>query len=547
MIRRTIQDEDHDKPKETPKSVAEDCLQRFFTAENGSPPPINQLSANCTAVAQMVNLVAQWMVLAGVQETDVQAMIEKHLKDMILKTYDPMKALMLFSKQGEMPDWITTMIEHRTWRSLTYELAEKYPECSMLKFVIKIISETGFESEITSIATAAQQFEVFSRVLHAAIVKFLNHPEDCQDMIEEVAKMVCYGQHTYLYSQVLIWMVSHEPKGGFIMKRLSQEITKYALKQHHDVSSITQTLSGSSCYMNLAESLTSMLSSNKLNPAEVTVMYRYYSSLKPPPVELIRNPQFLDLLIDSLFKLDAPINREHTLKYIYVLGYAVSVSESPAENGQRNFNYTELNATVAAIMKAHDICNMSDGSSGNITDLSTLYKCICYPVVGVGVIRWVESIVLEPSFFRLFTGSCPLHLALLDAVASEHVLLHDQILRLLVRLFESKQDGLETSVHLKLKEILLDRMIHLLACGCVIPVLKYIRQCFTQKDTDISLIRYFVAEVLEMVTHPYSSEFVQHFLPIVENEDINSSMYEAGDYDPLTEFIVHCKVNHKTF
>lgn len=43
--------------------------------------------------------------------------------------------------------------------------------------------------------------------------------------------MVCHGQHTYVYSQVLIQVLSQEPKGGFLMKRLSQEITKYALKK----------------------------------------------------------------------------------------------------------------------------------------------------------------------------------------------------------------------------------------------------------------------------------------------------------------------------
>lgn len=43
--------------------------------------------------------------------------------------------------------------------------------------------------------------------------------------------MVCHGQHTYVYSQVLIQVLSQEPKGGFNMKRLSQEITKYALQK----------------------------------------------------------------------------------------------------------------------------------------------------------------------------------------------------------------------------------------------------------------------------------------------------------------------------
>lgn len=121
------------------------------------------------------------------------------------------------------------MIEHHTWRSLIYRLAEEYPDCLMLNFTIKLISDAGFQSEITSISTAAQQIEVFSRVLKTTITKFLTNPDEVQGTISEIAKMVCHGQHTYVYSQVLIQVLSQELKGGFVMKRLSQEITKHAL------------------------------------------------------------------------------------------------------------------------------------------------------------------------------------------------------------------------------------------------------------------------------------------------------------------------------
>lgn len=44
--------------------------------------------------------------------------------------------------------------------------------------------------------------------------------------------------------------------------------------------------------------------------------------------------------------------------------------------------------------------------------------------------------------------------------------------------------------------MLLDRMVNLLTRGCVVPVVKYIKQCCQKDDTDISLIRYFVKEVI---------------------------------------------------
>uniref|UniRef100_A0A182J212 Negative elongation factor D n=1 Tax=Anopheles atroparvus TaxID=41427 RepID=A0A182J212_ANOAO len=558
-----------EEPLDNPQEVLDECVSRFATSDyimepgiftqlkryfqaGGTPElVINQLSANYTAVAQMANLLAEWLIMAGVRVTDVQAMVENHLKDMILKTFDPKKADKIFTEEGETPGWLTEMIEHHTWRSLIYRLAEEYPDCLMLNFTIKLISDAGFQSEITSISTAAQQIEVFSRVLKTAIAKFLSHQEDWQGAIEECAKMVCHGQHTYVYSQVLIQVLSQESKGGFIMKRLSQEITKYALKNNHNVTPITMALNGSSRHPQACEALTSMLSRNTLNPADITVLFRNYSSPEPPPIDLIRNPQFLDLLVDSLFKVGVKINQEHKSKYIYLLGYAASVVETPVKKGQskgghRSTNKDELKPTILAIEKVHAICNVSRGSSELIGDISTLYNCIRFPVVGVGVIRWVENTVTEPSYFKLCTESCPLHLALLDEVAVVHASLHDQILRLLIRLFESKQDELEILVQLELRKMLLDRMVNLLARGCVVPVVKYISQCCSRGDTDISLIRYFVTEVLEMVTHPYSSEFVQLFLPMVENEEITGSMRGEGDNDPVSEFIVHCKAHYMT-
>lgn len=67
-------------------------------------------------------------------------------------------------------------------------------------------------------------------------------------------------------------------------------------------------------------------------------------------------------------------------------------------------------------------------------------------MVSIGIIRWVECTVTEPSYFKLSTEQTPIHLALLDEVVTCHPLLHDQVLDLLIRLFESKQDELEILV-----------------------------------------------------------------------------------------------------
>lgn len=52
-------------------------------------------------------------------------------------------------------------------------------------------------------------------------------------------------------------------------------------------------LNGAPAHPNACQALTAMLSRNTLNPADITVLYRKYSGPEPPPIDLIRIPQFL--------------------------------------------------------------------------------------------------------------------------------------------------------------------------------------------------------------------------------------------------------------
>lgn len=50
----------------------------------------------------------------------------------------------------------------------------------------------------------------------------------------------------------------------------------------------------------------------------------------------------------------------------------------------------------------------------------TLYLSACrFPVVAMGVLKWVDWTVSEPRYFQLQTDHTPVHLALLDEVRGE--------------------------------------------------------------------------------------------------------------------------------
>jgi len=72
------------------------------------------------------------------------------------------------------------------------------------------------------------------------------------------------------------------------------------------------------------------------------------------------------------------------------------------------------------------------------------------------------------------------------------------------------------------------------------------KNCWEKQDTDVSLIRYFVTEVLDIITSPYTPEFVSLFLPMVENEEITGSTRADGDAVLVIQFINHCNSHHAT-
>lgn len=93
-------------------------------------------------------------------------------------------------------------------------------------------------------------------------------------------------------------------------------------------------------------------------------------------------------------------------------------------------------------------------------------------------------------------------------------------------------------MQLEFKKTILDRMVHMLSCSYVHPILEYIKKRWEGQDTDVSLIRHFVFEVssvefrsiekrdecmmkvLEMIGPPYDPSFVQLFLPLLQDEAI---------------------------
>ena len=528
-------------------------IKKFLQAGGKISEAIDTLADNYQATAEMINLTAEWLIKTGMEVHEVQQLVEDHLKQMIIKHFDPKKADNIFvdeSDESSTPSWLTEIIGHPSWRGLIYKLAEMYPDCMMLQFTIKLISDAGFQGEITSISTASQQLDVFARILKTLTIAILSgcpdNQEDTERVIEEFCRMVCHGEHTYLYSQAILYLLAKDCKGSASIKKLSQEVAKYAQKKRLDATPITMSLMGTAANPRVHSALSSMLSRNYLNPADMTILYKEYQNPdSPPPVSLIRVPLFLDLILDSLFKPSSRINPDHRPKYIYLLAYAVSVVEQVKKGSKRVVNREHLAYTSSALDKVATICLERKGSLELLSEVNTLYQYIKIPVVAMGILVWVKYTVSEPSYFKLTTDHTPIHLALLDEISIHHNTLHEKVLELLIQLMVIEPEDMEVLQQLQIKRVIIDRMVHLVSRNYVIPIIKHMRRCWQKQDMDVSLIRYFVTEMLEIIEPPYSQEFVHLLLPMIEASEITGNLKsENRDQFQLVEnFIEYCRAN----
>lgn len=185
------------------------------------------------------------------------------------------------------PAWLEQMIAHTTWRDLFYKLAEAHPDCLMLNFTVKVkrnelkwvkdevelvvihvlfvyvvrswfqMQDTKERSQVCPQPANSWRFspESYERLsphywmaenrtwrkiclnslwalqtlfeatgyVYDCILLIRSHPCVCFEQ-----KMVCHGEHTYLFAQAMMSILAQEEQGGSAMRRIGQEVQKYA-------------------------------------------------------------------------------------------------------------------------------------------------------------------------------------------------------------------------------------------------------------------------------------------------------------------------------
>ena len=86
------------------------CIQfcRFLDDEGSEVKGMNALAASYVGLPNMVNVMIEWLHVAGFRKREIQGIVEEHLKSLVMKHFDPKKADLIFTEEGS----VSTCIVH---------------------------------------------------------------------------------------------------------------------------------------------------------------------------------------------------------------------------------------------------------------------------------------------------------------------------------------------------------------------------------------------------------------------------------------------------
>ncbi|KAF9319560.1 Negative elongation factor C/D [Podila horticola] len=504
------------KSFQSPDAILEpDIMQQLtdYMKDGGQPLLlVNALSSSYVGMPDMCNLMAGWATEFDIDPVEV---MQEALKEQLMGKFDPEGVDKAFMSGSERPEWLSPMIQHPFWRSVIYELSEQHKKCNLLNYAIQRISDAGYQGEIASVATASTFLKVFSGVLLDSLDK-LREEDDVGllDRLPDLVKVCCQSEHTYLFTQVLLFRLMKTDR-GLPLKRISKELESGVLEKFNRpplVAILRMLLAGASS--NVASAISAILQSRIPSPGDVMLLHRAYSGEDPPSTYFLRDPDFFEIMLSSIFVPSfkgGVVKQDHKEKYLWLIAYAASVQEED----ERITDMSEVQPTYEALCALEDTLSKRTAGTDLTPILKNLLIAIETPVASMALLYWIQFVIRETSYIETYFRSheVPVPLLLIEEMAYKHPLQQANIFGTLVDFFEAPLE-LNPEIMMTYRKSILDRMIYLIQLNYAMPVLDYIQVRARKMDQSLSM--HFVKKVLEMVRGPYSKKFIEGMSQMIE-------------------------------
>jgi len=522
---------------------------RQFLAQGGTPPQlIELLSDNYRGYAPLCNLLSDWLMTIGKTVEEVHDIVEQHLHQVILETFDPRKADTIFQAHGASPTWLEQLLEEAKWRQLIYALSEKHKNCLLLNFSIQRISRAGFYHEIAALATASTYFDVFSHVATDSLQHLLTaeSEEAFQELLPGFQKMCSHSEQTFLYTQAILQNLlatkgCHQARLHRLYEELILSLVDSASNAKVQFARKLETLAlpEAEKHASLIAALYSMIGRKTTTSGSILRLWsEFVDSDDAPPVEYLQQPVFFDLLITDLLDSNKKYQASTQEKILELLAYASARSRHQSREKTPTKDQAAL---LDALKKTLPICQKDAVSSVKFQPtLRLLKENIKYPVVSLLLLCWISRILGNTEFYTstYFNTNFPLHLYVLRLISHVQPLQHRHVLRVLVSAFEGGTD-LNAIENLSCKKRILENLVFLIQCGCVSPVIRHILGWMSSVDP--SLMRHFVLRVIETV-RPSSTFLIEALVRILTQCSSSAMLFSAEQNSTMYKFLSEAEV-----
>ncbi|KRZ80854.1 Negative elongation factor D [Trichinella papuae] len=505
--------------------------KEFISAGGNWKEAVEVIADSYVAHAQSCNVMAQAALSVGVNAYSVRKMLEDELAELIIKKFSPSHTDSLLHKPQEFHQILTSITSSTYWHPLIMKLHEKFPECTVIDYCVKAILNTGELSAITpQVATSIHQYAVFVKSLIIVLEEFLKsslHSDQSADALEKLAGIVCLREYGYFYVQTTLYhLITSEPTYSHVARFISYYLRKSrGMKDTVDVTiSMYRIFYDYDC--NLLESVHSMIRRKKPTAADIGLLYNTYNNAHAPSPELLCDPDCLDLLYDCVFRKDSYLNDEILQKAVFLISYAAVLNDDCRPFRLENDHQIcsdELNYFSKLLTKMRSILVSSRGKHDLLLRLQDIFGQMKHVAVATGVFHWIRSLVMAEDFFKIHQEPLPTVFIILDEIVSLYSSLHEKVFELLTQLFNSdsiRQYGCDVRFQLERRRMIIDRMVHMFTYNYTLPVARFIRSKLNSSTADVSLFRYFLMEVLEVISPTYSANFIAAFAPIAQHPEI---------------------------
>jgi hypothetical protein len=531
---------------------------------------VDAVAESYVGYPDMINLMLQWHALsgAGVEAGEVEeavsaskrkrrdnqaaafyletrrelalaksrGLVVKHLKSLVLKKFDPVRAKVLLSRDNidTAPKFVENLIAHEEWRSMLYELAEVHRDSLMLNYAITAMIASGFKSEVQVVTGATTAFfGVFTGILGDHMLRLASsHDGTWPETVRDIAALGSLAEHTFAYV-LLASRAAHECGGPEMrsFRRIAEEVLM-AVAEREDMAGLPTALSlallpgPADASAKAKDCVNRMLLKGSTNSADVAELYNICSQAAGPdaapaagaasgPAALLRDIRLVRLLIADLFTPSRrTIATDFRAKYAYLLALAATAGAPAAPVGQKSL----LERTQAAIVELSEVTRSRYGiREDEEAHLDTIYRILAYPVACMALLHWIKEHVADSEFYStsMYTSCNPVYFSIFVEVSERHPLLRPLVLQTLSSYFVSfGQGAVESFGAIEVKRNMIDVMVHLVRLGLVSSVMSFVASWAGGEDH--SLVRYFVTRVLSFATPVYSPVFIRAMVEILQ-------------------------------